>query len=136
MPFRVGMSIGRSSTVKPRREPPRAANYHSVAVVAARDACSSARASKGKRVLANDAPILPLEGCDRPAHCSCRYQHFDDRRGQPRRQADGAPPPTANDVERRASVGRRAEDRLDSDIPETEAAEPEADTYYGFHRNS
>ncbi len=90
-------------------------------------------------MLANDAPILPLEGCDRPAHCGCHYQHFDDRRGQPRRQADGAPPsamPAANDVERRASVGRRAEDRLDGDDPMTDEPEQEADTYYGFHRNS
>jgi hypothetical protein len=32
------------------------------------------------RLLSADVPPLPLEMCDRPATCKCKYRHFDDRR--------------------------------------------------------
>ena len=139
MPLKLGLSFGQSRTTEPKPRPAPTTAYHAVAIWPPRDACDAARAVKGERVLAQDAPLLPLERCDRAARCSCRYQHYEDRRAQPRRQADGAPPSAAaaaSDVERRVSVGRRAEDRLELDFESADEPDDLADTYFGYHGKS
>lgn len=139
MALKLGPSFGRPQAAKPNARPARSPTYHAVAVLPSRDACEQARAAKGKRVLADDAPMLPLADCDRATHCSCRYQHYADRRGQPRRQADRAPPsPDAagHTVERRSPGGRRAEDRLDFDVAADEPRDDHTDTYFAFHGKS
>ena len=58
--------------------------YHAVSVVAQKDACQEAKHLKGKRYLLDDAPILPLAGCD-AKNCDCVYAHYKDRRQGDRR---------------------------------------------------
>ena len=85
--------------------------YHCVEVVAGPDGCPSARELKSQRLLSADAPRLPLATCDRPEHCDCRYQHHDDRRAGPRREADqGKLPSPWSYTERRERRGRRDSD--------------------------
>jgi len=141
MPFKFGLSLGQPDKSK-TRPAARAPSYHAVSIRPQPDACEAALAASGTRVLAAKAPLLPLRDCDRAEHCACRYQHFEDRRDMPRRQADGAPPstPAAHDVDRRASHGRRIEDRpdfgLDEDSAKSDTLEDTADTYYGFRSKS
>lgn len=61
--------------------------YHAVAIVPGQKACAAARTNAEVRFLSADAPPLPLKNCS-AASCTCRYQHFKDRRGEPRRAAD------------------------------------------------
>ena len=85
--------------------------YHAVAVVPGARACNAAKQSARKRFLSAEAPLLPLKNCDAAA-CTCRYQHYEDRRGDPRRVVDGAVVRmngTWQGVDRRRG-GRRAED--------------------------
>ena len=58
--------------------------YPAVKVRSGRKACRGALAVGDHMILARDAPPLPLEGCD-AEQCSCRYEHFDDRRQEDRR---------------------------------------------------
>lgn len=62
--------------------------YHSVSVLPGQKACSAAKACAKTRFLSAEAPPVPLRNCD-AAECSCRYQHFADRRSESRRTADG-----------------------------------------------
>src|ERR1700735_1405426 len=49
--------------------------------------CQPAEAAKGRRFLSTEAPILPLRECDAAA-CTCKYRHYEDRRGAPRRSEE------------------------------------------------
>ncbi len=98
-----------------RGEPVRAVQvanpYHAVAIIPGPRACGEAKNIARKRFLSAEAPLLPLKNCD-AATCTCRYQHHEDRRGEPRRVVDGAVVRMNGQwqgVERRR-VGRRAED--------------------------
>ncbi len=84
--------------------------WHAVAIVGTSQACAAAKACKQSRYLSVDAPRLPLAGCD-AAVCDCTYQHFPDRRSEPRRdeEAPAAALRPANG-ERRVSRGRRSTD--------------------------
>ena len=141
MPFKFGFSLGQPDRPK-TRPAARAPGFHAVSIRPQRDACEAALAARGNRILAEEVPLLPLKNCDRPEHCACRYQHFDDRRDMPRRQADGAPPspPAGHEADRRASHGRRAEDRPDFGLGDDtglgEMLEDAADTYYGYRSKS
>lgn len=132
MTFKIGFPSGRpAKSALPERP---VQTYHAVSVRPGPGPCEAALAVKGARVLSKDAPRLPLDGCDRPARCACRYQHFDDRRDKPRRRAEGSPPEgAALAVEnRRRSSGRRDEDLIEHD----DAGEQTdlVDTYYGYRR--
>ncbi|MEJ2604445.1 MAG: hypothetical protein P8172_14360 [Gammaproteobacteria bacterium] len=62
--------------------------FHGVEVIpGASVCCDGAREIAGKRFLTDEAPILPLTDCDQP-ECSCRYQHYTDRRTDDRRDTD------------------------------------------------
>ena len=53
--------------------------------------------------------------------------------------AQDAPPAAAaaaNNVERRVSVGRRAEDRLEFNLASADEPDDLADTYFGYHGKS
>ncbi|HEU4653614.1 MAG TPA: hypothetical protein VFS47_06485 [Steroidobacteraceae bacterium] len=85
--------------------------YHAVSIIPGVASCASAHRFAGTRYLSKQAPRLPLPNCDAP-ECTCRFKHHNDRRAGPRRRADvGFMPGTFNGVERRATRGRRAEDR-------------------------
>lgn len=101
-----------TATPAPRREPPRVNAYSAVEVVPCTRSCEAARAANGQRFLARQAPPIPLAGCDRPGHCSCRFRKHDDRRVGPQRT------PYASELvrsypgrDRRVGRGRRNSDR-------------------------
>ena len=73
-------------------------------------ACDAAQALKGVRFLADDAPMLPLSDCSNPAGCRCKYQHYDDRRTEPRRESDVGLPMKDHPNDARDGVGRRVTD--------------------------
>jgi hypothetical protein len=84
--------------------------WHAVSIALGARACGKARGLNRVRFLSNEAPTLPLEGCDART-CTCRYRHHEDRRREPRRASDVL----ANRAywagkERRQSIGRRDTD--------------------------
>jgi len=85
--------------------------WHAVSVVASQTACAAATALRGKRVLSNDAPRLPLPDCTHPLNCGCTYRHYPDRRVGPRRASERGMAARPVPQERRRQPGRRADDR-------------------------
>ncbi len=116
------MRLNQMTSVRPRRwftrlfartaEKPRVSPYHAVSIRCGKSACQSAQDKLGERHLSAAAPLLPLDQCDRPNQCECRYQHYDDRRGDPRRSSENGPPAQTDSerLERRSVKDRRAED--------------------------
>jgi hypothetical protein len=85
-------------------------SWHAVTIAAPAGACAAAQACKGKRYLSCDAPRLPLAKCESP-HCECKYRHFSDRRGPPRRHDEmGGVLQVRKKSSRRTSRGRRPAD--------------------------
>lgn len=61
-------------------------SYSAVSIEPRRDSCCKAVLEIAeKRLLISDAPVLPLDACDRYADCQCRYKKWDDRRQDDRR---------------------------------------------------
>jgi hypothetical protein len=58
--------------------------YHCVTIHFESDACNLVKALEGKRLLADKAYGLPIQGCN-AKKCRCRYLHHSDRRHQERR---------------------------------------------------
>jgi len=90
-----------------KREPRN--RWHAVAIVPGATRCQAAEAAKGRRFLSAEAPTLPLRECDTAA-CTCKYRHYDDRRGTPRRSEEargGGLRSRTGDGDRRANRGRR-----------------------------
>jgi len=117
-------------TARVRSEP-----WHAVAIRTGRDACCAAEKAAGKRYLTTDAPLLPLQDCDRSGRCECRYRHYPDRRAGPRRKTDGAPPsapPATDQDERRNYQGRREDDLSPEDEPESARPSLTEGTYYEY----
>jgi len=84
--------------------------FHGVEIVAPSGCCEAAMHQVGQRFLSEEAPILPLAGCDRVTRCRCKYRHYTDRRTEARRDADVGLPPAFREHERRARRGRRVTD--------------------------
>ena len=91
-----------------RTYPLRIEPWSAVRIATHGETCTRAVAMRDKRLLARDAPALPLKGCTMSATCKCIYRHYADRRAGPRRAdaptenwAPGAP------TERRVSRGPR-----------------------------
>jgi hypothetical protein len=83
--------------------------WHAVTIVAPAKACEAAHACVGKRFLSSEAPRLPLKQCD-AARCDCKYRHFTDRRGEPRRAEETGAADKPVQTNRRQKRGRRATD--------------------------
>ena len=67
-------------------EPLRDPTYPAVSVDPSPGACCEAvQEFAEKRFLISDAPVLPLDACDRFAQCQCRYKKWVDRRQEDRR---------------------------------------------------
>jgi len=60
--------------------------FHGVTIKFRADACPAVRMFESTRFLAKEAPRLPLENCTAP-RCHCRYEHYDDRRTEERRES-------------------------------------------------
>lgn len=75
--------------------------------------CAAVEQISGYRILADEAPQLPLPDCDE-ANCQCRYAQYRDRREDLRRDSDvgiGGVAALLNTNDVRSKVpGRRAED--------------------------
>lgn len=80
--------------------------YRAVSIWPGEPCCQGARQLSLMRFLCAKAPRLPLPECDQQ-NCTCRYQHFSDRRsGADRRRTEqGILPPGM--VERRSGRDRR-----------------------------
>jgi len=84
--------------------------FHGVEVVPGPRACKAVSALAGKRLLSDEAPLLPITECTNSQTCSCHYVHFSDRRTESRREADDGLPPRMVEDERRNQAGRRVTD--------------------------
>ena len=93
-----------------RREATRR-KYAAVSIQSFGRGCAAARALRGKRFLAREAPPLPLPDCG-SERCGCRYFHHVDRRtgNLDRRRAGGGHETPASVEEQRDGRGRRARD--------------------------
>jgi hypothetical protein len=87
--------------------------WHAVSISAGLSGtCPKVAKLLGKRILAIEAPSLPLVDCPLKNQCGCRFRHHADRREDPRRAGDtGFPNHNYFGPERRERVrGRRATD--------------------------
>ncbi len=85
--------------------------FHGVSVTTGSGfSCQAADDLKNVRYLADEAPMLPLAGCSSPSECRCRYEHFDDRRTDARRESDVGLPMKDHPNDARSGFGRRVTD--------------------------
>lgn len=84
--------VRRKSSVVQRTPQKKPNRFAAVELKPSLESCEAAHQLAGKRLLANDAPALPLEGCTE--RCRCAYKRFTDRRQERRRASDyGLPAP-------------------------------------------
>ncbi len=88
--------------------------YHAVSIRTGRRTCKAVRKYSGLRILASEAPQLPLPDCD-VAQCECSFVHYTDRRsGKDRRSPFGAGGMSVitgkYEQERRSGKDRRVDD--------------------------
>jgi len=84
--------------------------YAAVSIMPGLITCDAVEKFKGQRILEDDAPSLPVPGCNE-AHCQCRFQYHQDRRnGDDRRNPFGTMSDALgpNDENRAAPERRRA----------------------------
>ena len=83
-------------------------HYHCVEVNPGVSACEAAQSLGTVRYLSDEAPRLPVPGCN-AQHCACNYVHYDDRREDDRRNPYGiwASLPSTPANERRSRAERR-----------------------------
>ena len=85
--------------------------FHGVAIKPAEACqCKAVTELDGRRFLSDEAPSLPLPGCDHPHACRCVYEHFNDRRTLVRREMDSGLPPRELPSDRRFHAPRRITD--------------------------
>lgn len=86
--------------------------FHAVSIAPGLRACAAALELRDQRFLSREAPVLPLKNCTNP-ECTCRYEHYEDRRRGPRRAREmGVAIDGYEDSERRSKNkrGRRKSD--------------------------
>lgn len=72
------------NNVKKLEASPPKPQYRCVMINTGLNACSAAQAMAMKPILMNEAPILPLKGCNM-AKCDCKFTRHNDRRSDSRR---------------------------------------------------
>jgi hypothetical protein len=70
---------GPGSTTALKAKPRSASPFHGVTLKPCLEPCEAVQAIVGQRFLSQQAPALPLAGCDQK-RCDCTYKHFGDRR--------------------------------------------------------
>lgn len=105
-------------------------SYHAVSVHFSRNnACEAVAKLGDTRLLASQAPTLPLPGCTN-SRCKCIFVHHRDRRSGPRRDADvGVGGAKYAEEDRR---GRRPGRRKTDDPLFSEADDHPAPDYFSF----
>lgn len=65
--------------------------FAAVEVVCGKQCCEEVWALNGKRILTQDAPMLPLKNCSMQDRCACKFRKYADRRqeGTDRRALGG-----------------------------------------------
>ena len=108
--------------------------FHAVEIRCTKNACQAAQDAHGKRYVSAEAPLLPLDQCDRLDRCKCRYQHYEDRRGDSRRGAESGLPTQSDPkrAERRHVKGRRSKDIAEDAKP----CSVSEDSYYEYVGNT
>jgi hypothetical protein len=98
------------------KRPAQEREYAGAEIVPRKDVCCRAVQSiAGKRFLATEVPLFPLQDCDQP-RCDCRYRRYADRRTGVRRAVDlgvgvsGPAMQRSGDRRRASAPGRRAMD--------------------------
>jgi hypothetical protein len=76
--FRWGMGGGYGRPFFNAMSPAR--NYPAVTIAMPARCCEAVSAFEGKRILASQAPKLPMRDCTMPDKCRCRFRKFTDRR--------------------------------------------------------
>lgn len=89
--------------------------FQAVSVIPGGRACGGVRKLEGERFLIQEAPLIPLSGCN-PRNCSCKYARFEDRRDrlQERRKSSSSDVDCYHylgRLERRMEVDHRYRDR-------------------------
>jgi hypothetical protein len=83
-------------------------SWRAVGILPGREACEAALALRGRRFLPAGVKRLPLPDCTRQDQCTCKYQHYGDRRGAQRRSRDsGASDPGKAPATDRRRPGER-----------------------------
>lgn len=78
--FRQRSSSSRTAPTPQRQE------FGAVELIAGTGSCAAAKRLAGDRILAAEAPMLPLDGCT--TRCRCSYRRYTDRRDMNRRRSD------------------------------------------------
>jgi hypothetical protein len=96
---------------------PPGSDFHAVSICMDPSPCHAVRELAGQRILSGEAPVLPLSDCDQ-ADCSCRFEHYTDRRAEQNRRDAlvalgrlSAVPADESGAERRSWRDRRATGR-------------------------
>ncbi len=108
-----GKKAGKQGSGSRRHTPIRTTRslFHGVCVVPDPVcACDAVQDLTGVRFLAEEAPKLPLSDCSNAMTCGCKYQHFDDRRTDLRRESDIGLPMRDHPEDARSGFGRRVTD--------------------------
>ena len=90
-----------TGTLKSRRR-----HFRGVSIACADGCCEAVKSLADSRYLADEAPILPVQECNR-ATCNCTYEHHADRRSDTVDRREAA---TGVSDEQRVRAGRRKTD--------------------------
>jgi hypothetical protein len=85
--------------------------FHGVEITSNAPQCPAILALTSRRFLSDEAPNVPIAGCDRRMVCRCIYKHFADRRTEVRRESDIGLPSRFFENDRRTGRRRRVTDR-------------------------
>jgi hypothetical protein len=91
-------------------------NFKGAAINPCDDACPAAKALASRRYLVEEAPRLPLEGCDRIATCECKYHNYPDRRHDDERRNVYGSLSTVGEIGMKARNKRSGMDRRSSSL--------------------
>ena len=86
-------------------------SFHGVDIVPGLLACNGVQRFCLNRYLADEAPALPVAGCENATECRCIYKHYADRRTERRRDSDYGLPARGWQNDRRCNGRRRAADK-------------------------
>ncbi len=75
--------VSRKSSKTPNPKPAQS-HFRSVVIAPGLNPCKAIYAYKGKHLLMNEAPTLPIKACDAKL-CGCKFIRYDDRRTEDRR---------------------------------------------------
>jgi len=121
---RLNRQLDPKAASKPATKSFRRRSFKGAAISPCEQSCAASQALAGKRFLVEDAPRLPLEGCDKIGTCACKYHNYPDRRqDEERRNVYGALSTVGEigmkSANKRTGMDRRASS-LDSELDRIE----------------